>query len=252
MVRTIILAIAIILLALITTPYYLIICFVGLFSMKARDRMTFGIMRPAFRFLAFLSGVKVHVTGLENVPKDVPVQYIGNHRSFYDIIVSYYLYPGKTAMISKKEWAKIPFLSWWMKLLHNLFLDRDDIKQGLKTILSAIDLVKEGYSICIFPEGTRNKTEEVMLPFHEGSFKIADKTGCPIIPVTMYNMSAIFEDHIPKVKAADVYVDFGSPINPGELDKEERKHIGAHTRKIMIETYERLRETAEKSAAGKK
>lgn len=243
--------IVIIIFALISTPYYLIICLVGLFSMKARDRMTYGIMRPVFRFLAYISGARVHVTGLENVPKDVPVQYIGNHRSFYDIIVTYYLFPDQAAMISKKEWAKIPFLSWWMKLLHNLFLDRNDIKQGLKTILSAIDLVKEGYSICIFPEGTRNKTEEDMLPFHEGSFKIADKTGCPIIPVTMYNMSAIFEDHMPKLKKADVYVDFGKPILPDELEKEERKHIGAYTRDIMMSTYGELRKKAEE-ASGKK
>ena len=111
-------------------------------------------------------------------------------------------------------------------------------------ILAAIELVKDGYSICIYPEGTRNKTEEDMLPFHEGSFKIATKSGCPIIPVTMYNMSGLFEDHIPWIKASDVYIDFGKPIRVEELEPEEKKHIGAYTRDIMIGTYQKLKEDA--------
>ena len=245
MIRSILLCITIVITAILAAPYFLLELVVGLFSMKARDFMTLHIMRLEFRLLCFVSGVRAHVTGLENIPKDTPVLYIGNHRSLYDILISYYLFPGFTVMISKKEWEKIPVMSWWMKMLHNLFLDRSDIKQGLKTILAAIDLVKEGYSVCIYPEGTRNKTEEAMLPFHEGSFKIADKSGCPIIPVVMYNARAVFEDHFPKVRAADVYVDFGKPILPAELEKEERKHIGEYTRGIMIETYEKLKKEAD-------
>ena len=80
---------------------------------------------------------------------------------------------------AKKEMEKVPLLSTWMKRLHCLFLDRNDLKQGLKTILTAIEKVKSGISICIFPEGTRNKNEDEldMLPFHEGSFKIAAKAN---------------------------------------------------------------------------
>lgn len=246
MIRTFLVLIVIVITALVTIPYLLIELIVGLFSMKARDKMTLFIMRLEFRLLAFVSGARVHVSGLDNIPKDEPVLYIGNHRSFYDIVVTYYMFPDMTSMVSKKEWEKIPFLSWWMKLLHNLFLDRSDIKQGMKTILSAIELVKGGYSVCIYPEGTRNKTDEPMLPFHEGSFKIADKSGCRIIPMTMYNMSALLEDHFPKIKASDVYVDFGAPIDMNALDKEEKKHIGAYTRDIMLKKYEELKSIAEK------
>ncbi len=71
----------------------------------------------------------------------------------------------------------------------------------LKTILQAIDYVKHGISICIFPEGTRNKGEELsLLPFHNGSFKIAEKTGCPIIPMSLNNTCDIFEGHFPFIK----------------------------------------------------
>ena len=97
------------------------------------------------------------VIGEENVPKDEPVLYIGNHRSYFDIVMTYIRVPRPTGYIAKIEMLKIPLLSHWMKYLHCLFLDRNDIKQGMKIILTAIDKVKSGISICVFPEGTRNK-----------------------------------------------------------------------------------------------
>lgn len=88
-----------------------------------------------------------------------------------------------------------------MKNLYCLFLDRDNMREGLKTILQAIDYVKNGISICIFPEGTRNNGEELsMLPFRDGALKIAEKTGCAIIPISMNNTADIFEAHFPRVK----------------------------------------------------
>ena len=131
--------------------------------------------------------------GEENVPKNQPVLYIGNHRSYFDIVLTYARCPDLTGYIAKKEMQKIPFLSRWMKFLYCLFLDRTDIKAGLKVILTAIDQIKSGISIMIFPEGTRGKgsSDLDLLPFHEGSFKIATKTGCPIIPVCINHSSEI-------------------------------------------------------------
>lgn len=108
------------------------------------------------------------------MPKDTPVLYIGNHRSYFDILLTYSRCPIRTGYIAKKEMEKIPLLSTWMRYLHCLFLDRKDIKQGLKTILTAVDKVKSGISICIFPEGTRNRNKDEldMLP----SMKEASKS----------------------------------------------------------------------------
>ena len=103
------------------------------------------------------------------------------HRSYFDILLTYTRCVRRTGYIAKKEMERYPLLSNWMKYLHCLFLDRKDIKQGLKTILTAIEKIKSGISICIFPEGTRNKNqdESELLPFHEGSFKIASKDRMP-------------------------------------------------------------------------
>ena len=128
-----------------------------------------------------------------------------------------------------------------MKYLHCLFLDRKDIKQGLKTILTAIEKIKSGISICIFPEGTRNKAldETELLPFHEGSFKIASKSGCPIIPIAMNNTAEIFEAHFPKIKPCHVIVEYCKPVYVKDLDKNDQRHLGEYTQKIILDTIEK-------------
>ena len=130
----------------------------------------------------------------------MPVLYVGNHRSYFDIIIGYTLAKNNTGFVAKKSMEKLPFVSVWMKFINCQFLDRENIKEGLKTVLKCIDLVKGGTSIWIFPEGTRTPGNE-MLSFKEGSFKIAEKTGCPIIPVAINNTEEIFENHMPRIKA---------------------------------------------------
>ena len=124
-----------------------------------------------------------------------------------------------------------------MELIHCLFLDRSDIKQGLQMILSGCEEIKSGTSICIFPEGTRNTGEELsMLPFHSGSFKIAEKTGCTIIPMSLNNTAAIFENHMPLVKKTHVILEYGKPIRLSEMDKETRKHVASYCQDLIQET----------------
>ena len=132
---------------------------------------------------------------------------------------------------------KFPLLKNWMYNLHCLFLDRDNIKQGLATILAGIEKLKSGISIFIFPEGTRNKVNDSFLPFHAGSFKLAEKSGCPVIPVALNNTAAIFEDNFPKIKKAHVIIEYGKPIYIGELEKEDKKNIANYVSGCIEEMY---------------
>ena len=110
-----------------------------------------------------------------------------------------------------------------------------------KTILEAIELMKCGISICIFPEGTRNKNADdlELLPFHDGSFKIASKTGCAIIPMALNNTVEIFEAHMPKIKSTHVVLEYGKPIYVKDLPKEDQKHLGAYTQNIIHDMLEK-------------
>jgi 1-acyl-sn-glycerol-3-phosphate acyltransferase len=190
----------------------------------------------------FISGTKITAIGKENMPNEATL-YVGNHRSFFDILIMCTQHNELMGFVAKDSLGKIPSLRIWMRYIYCLFLNRKDLKQGMKTILQAIEYIKQGVSIAIFPEGTRNKGEELsVLPFKEGSFKIALKTGCPIVPVAINNSADIFESHFPKIKKNHVVIEYGKPIYPKELDKETAKHIGKYVQDIIQETINKNHE----------
>ena len=183
--------------------------------------------------IVWLSGAEVQYEGLEHIKKDGPALYVGNHRSLFDPLILYSLVCGgssRVGFIAKKEWQDLPVVNRWLGLANVLYLDRKNLKEGLKTILEAISLVKGGCSMIIYPEGTRGKSadEKELLPFHDGSFKIAKKAGCPVIPVVVSNTSSIFEDHKPFVKKSRVKIRICPSVSLDELSEEAQKHPGAY------------------------
>ena len=239
MLRTIIIISFIFLFLVCTLPVLLVFKLLYKRYTAQIDRMSLAMVQWALRVVVFFAGTELIVLGEENIPKDKAVMYVGNHTSFFDIIITYTRVPSLTGFVSKKSMEKFPILNLWMNRVHCLFLDRENVKEGLKTILAAIEKVKSGISIFIFPEGTRNKVPGTFMEFKGGSFKIAEKSGCPIIPVTMVNMSDIFEDHLPRVKKTRVVIEYGAPIDMNALDKEEKKHIGAYVQNVIAETYQK-------------
>ena len=199
MIRFIFVVLFVVLFLILSTPLMLVEWIIGKFNPGLKDRSSLAIVNWAFRWVIRLSGTKVIAIGEENIPTDTAVLYVGNHRSFFDVVLTYVRVPRPTGYIAKKEMLKWPLLNIWMKDLHCLFLDRQDIKAGLKTILQAIEKAKNGISICI--------------------------------------SAAVFEDHFPKIKKATVVIEYGKPIYPKELDKETRKSMGTYVQNIISETY---------------
>lgn len=233
MIRFILVAATVILFLIFSIPVILIEWLTGKKNPRLRDEQSIAVVRGVFKVLLFLAGVKVTVKGKENIPTDCAVLYVGNHRSYFDILVGYVTVPGLMGFVAKKEMEKIPLLSTWMKYVNCLFLDRKNVKEGLKTILTGIEQVKSGVSVWIFPEGTRNKNQDPteLLSFKEGSLKIAEKSGCPVIPVAMTGTAEVFEQHLPFIRPSKVTIEFGQPIYIKELEPELRKFPGAYAEK---------------------
>ncbi len=240
MIRTFFVLIFVLLFLILGIPVLFVEWIIGKFNKPAADISSLRIVQWAFRVILFISGTKVTVIGEENVPRDTPVLYIGNHRSYFDIIITYARCPRLTGYVAKDNIAKVPLLSNWMRRLYCLFLNRTDVKEGLKTILTGIDQIKNGVSMCIFPEGTRSKgkSESDMLPFKSGSFKMAEKTGCPIIPMAIIGSSHIFEDHLPSIHKTHVVLQYGEPILLNELSKDERKQLASFAQNRVKEMLE--------------
>lgn len=236
MIRFILVVIVVVGFLILSIPILILEWLIGKFAPRFRDITSLRLVQYVFKLVMLISGVKTTVIGEENVPKGEAVLYVGNHRSFFDILITYSRCPDLTGYVAKDGMLKIPLLSNWMKRLYCLFLNREDIKEGLKTILKGIEQIKGGISMCIFPEGTRNKDPKApMRPFKEGSLKMAEKTGCAIIPMALTNTSAIFEDQFPKIRSTHIILEYGKPIYPKELPKEDRKFLGAYTQKIIQE-----------------
>lgn len=203
------------------------------------DLAALRLVQWAFKVMLWVAGTKQTVIGEENVPTDQPVLYIPNHRSYFDILLIYSKVPGLTGFVAKDVMLRYPLLRDWMKKLYCLFLNRENPRESLKTILQGIENIKNGISMCIFPEGTRNKVDTEMLSFKEGSLKMAEKTGCLIIPVALTNTAEIFENHMPWIHKCKVVIEYGTPIDPKELSREEKKHLGAYCRDRIQEMLEK-------------
>lgn len=212
-------------------------CLLGKKNRDSMYRQSLKIVKWIFRIILKVVGVNITVKGRDNIPKDCAVLYVANHRSFFDILVGYVTVPSFTGFVAKKEMEKFPLLSGWMRNLNCLFLDRENIKEGLKTILVGIDKVKQGISIWIFPEGTRGDGKDIldMLPFKEGSLKIAEKSGCPVVPVALSKTADIFEKQYPRMKSSNVTIEFGKPFIIRELEPEQKKFAGAYTQSVIQE-----------------
>ncbi len=237
MIRFILVSGFLIIFLVLSIPVLIAEWIIGKFNQDLKDRSSLAIVKWAFRCIMWLAGTNIIFLGEENIPKDTAVVYVGNHRSYFDVVMTYMRVPHLTGYIAKKEMRRWPLLRIWMKNVHCLFLDRNDVKQGLKTILDAIEKVKSGISICIFPEGTRNEVNDTFLPFHDGSFKIAEKGNVPIIPMSIVNAADIWEDHFPRMKKTTVVIEYCKPIYMKELDKDDRKNIGNYITNIISKEY---------------
>lgn len=235
MIRFIITVCFVILYLIVTIPVLFVIWLIGLRSPLLRDKAARVMIRWAFRTILKIDGVQITSIGLERIPRDQAVLYVGNHRSYFDILLTYVLVPGLTGFVAKKELAKFPVFKVWMKYIHCLFLDRSSVKEGLKMILAGVEKIRNGISIFIFPEGTRSSTPDEldMLEFHNGSLKMATKANCPIVPVALLNTRNIFEGHFPKIRRTHVVIEFGEPILPEDLSPERKKNIGSYTQNIL-------------------
>ena len=181
------------------------------------------------------SGARIKAEGIENIPLDRTVLFVANHQSNFDIPAILGTLPTNKGFVAKKELGEVPVLGYWMMRIRCQFMDRSDMKQSMQVILDTIELLKKGYNMVIFPEGTRSKGAPVR-EFKAGSFKPAIKAGVPIVPVTMDGTYKIIEGN-PKnhVKPGDVNIIVHPLIETKGLSKEEIKELPAKVQKIITD-----------------
>lgn len=242
MIKFILVALGLFLYLVLFIPVMLILLIVRKFRPDVSTFVAQGMVSAVFRLMIFITGSKVEVRGSENIPKDGGVLFVSNHRSYFDILTGLGYTKKPLGFVAKYEMIHVPLLKQWMELVNCLFLNRQDIKQGLKTIIKGIDQVKSGVSVWICPEGGRNMNPDVtnVKEFKEGSLKIAEKGKVPVVPVAIYGTYEIWEEHMPYMRKSKVIIEYGKPIVIDELPDAEKKKLGAYTRSKIVEMLENM------------
>lgn len=216
----------------ISLPCALVVLILNRISVKRADRFVYPFVRLGLRMVAGATGCRIAIRGRENLPEGAAL-YVSNHRSIFDVIFFLPLIHGTWSPVAKKELARIGILRFWMNRVHTLFLDRTDLRAGVKMVTDAVNLLKDGTSVYVCPEGTRNHTEGTLLDFKGGSFKIAIRAGAPVVPVTMIGTGDVFEDHFPKVRARNVTIVIDPPIETKDLSIAERRELHERVRALI-------------------
>lgn len=176
--------------------------------------------------------VRVHVTGLEKLPRWQRLLFVGNHRSNFDPIIQWVaLKPWQIAYLSKAENFKIPFLGRIIRKCCFLPIDRRDPRKAMETIRDAAALLRSGeVSIGVYPEGTRSK-QCVLLPFHDGVFRIAQKADAPIAVLAIRGTEQIHKNILRR--RTEVYLDIVTVIPAQDAVSLGTHAIGAAVREAL-------------------
>ena len=182
-----------------------------------------------------VTGVTLTVEGLENIPKEGPCVFVGNHRSYYDIPLLLASLDKPHGILAKEELGKIPLLNRWMKLPGCVFVQRDDLRASVRALNDATAIVESGRSFVIFPEGTRYKGEEGGAgEFKQGAFRIAVKTGAPVVPVAITGARALFENNGNLCHPGTVRIKVLPPIQTAGMSRAEQKQLPDAVRQTIL------------------
>ncbi len=195
------------------------------------DEYLSKVVRNWSNFIMRIAGLNLTVVGKENIP-DEPCVFVGNHQSNLDIPVILSNMDRLTGAVAKKEMEKIPVMSYWMRQIHSVFMDRENPREALKSISEAVENLKNGYSMIIFPEGTRSKSNN-MGEFKKGSMRLAIKAGVPIVPITFYDTHKGMEGNDGKVKKANAKLIIDKPIYMDKMSKDEKAEISEFVKNII-------------------
>ena len=162
-----------------------------------------------------VTGVTLTVEGLENIPKEGPCVFVGNHRSYYDIPLLLASLDKPHGILAKEELEKIPLLNRWMKLLGCVFVQRDDLRASVRALNDATAIVESGEC-------------------KNGAFRIAVKTGAPVVPVAITGARALFENNGNRCHPGRVHICILPPIRTAGMSKAEQKQLPEAVRQTIL------------------
>ena len=184
-------------------------------------------------------GTELTVEGMEKLPEKGPVVFIGNHQGYSDIFAYCAAFRKfQLGFVAKTMLSKIPFYGKWIRRTRSVFIKRDDARASLEAINEGIEYIKQGFSMVIFPEGTRSQGPEPG-HFQRGSLKLATKPGVPIVPVSIHGSWRMFEE-TGCLKPTKISIMVHEPLETAGISRKEEKELAGKVEKIVVDGVREL------------
>lgn len=171
------------------------------------------------------TGVVTYATGLENIPEENGVLYVANHQSSYDVYAYFVILQRQLAFIAKEEFRKYFNIGYYIEALGGILIERDDIRSQIKSIKELTNRLKDGYNVGVYPEGTR-RTDGKLGEFKSGTFKMAIKSKCKIVPITYF-------DNHNAIKNKKIMANINKPITFEEYENMTTSELSDYVKNII-------------------
>ncbi len=182
-----------------------------------------------------ISNVTLQVEGLENLEANQPCVYTLNHQSNFDLVIYGGIYPSNTVVIGKKELLWIPLFGLFYKAAGNIMINRSKTDKAKNVLSQVVDEIKNRkVSVWIFPEGTRNKSGEGLLPFKKGSFHMAVAAQVPVVPLVCSSVNRVADWKRKKLAGGSLKVKILPPIPTNGLTENDVDNLTEEVREKML------------------
>lgn len=152
------------------------------------------ISRIWMRVWLFLVACPLKVKGLNHFRKGETYVVTCNHNSLMDIPLSCPFIPGANKTIAKSSFTRVPLFGFFYAK-GSVLVNRKSDESRRRSFIRMKETLQQGMHMSVYPEGTRNRSEDPLKPFHDGAFKLAVETGKSIIPAVIFNTKKVLPVH---------------------------------------------------------
>lgn len=187
----------------------------------------------------FANRVKVRLEGLENLNGKGPYIFMSNHQGYYDIFALLAHLPIQFKWLAKKELFSIPFFGWTMAAAGYIRIDREGSRETVEAMNEAVQKIRDGLSVVIFPEGSRSPDGSIQ-PFKKGGFTLAIKSKVPIVPIAISGSREIMPKERLTASPGEIRVRIGTPIDIHNYSMKDRKNLMEKVRERILENFHHI------------
>lgn len=204
------------------------------FSFKLWGKLVHNGTFLMYKLIVSCSGVRIDIKGIDQLHRKVPVIIVANHQSVCDIFLMGSLVAEPFKFIGKKEFLAIPFIGWILRFSQHITFNRNNRKQSMKAVKQAGEALDQGFSIVVFPEGTRTSDGEIKA-FQSGPFYLAIKKQVPVVPIRLCGFREVLPKHSLRFRPNRSSVIIGNPIYPIDKTVKDKDEFASEVRKIIID-----------------